>query len=1172
MPNLKGQNIEELLINTSININFRIMNKKFSTLLAGAALLGAVTANAGGPVKTVAADGLYQLAVDVTGATTGTDRVLTMDKDGKLLPLTYNQIAANPDTLAYSLWCVEVTAEGYGKAPVYNFTNKATGQRLDVAYAGTALNGAAKPASGATYAATGAVVGGEMQDWAFSATYKDAMNPATLYSYFHADSVVGLKLNTSNVFVLGKATATTAQADAQTGSVFTKFTLVEPDSIVMNANAVNTIFGTQTADKGVKLTFVDDKNNTTLKNYFTDDAKFFAVDAEDNGTVDPSWLRIITGKKADSTFVYVDTAYVNENGARFLGFNTKQLTYAKLNAAGTTKHTVADTLGTALKDQSKFRFVYFPAKDSLVIQVKQVTYTKDGKNGKFGAAIAANTAEIIKLKADGTFDSTNSVNATNADVDQYGKANYVTVQDLVKADQIRIATIYFKKEVEIALNYKGCGTYTTTKTSIADGVYLIKSAKTGKYLSVPIHNDTTWVNNVEQTNTAEWVTLDLQDANHMPAYQWVVLKVNATDKNNVSPINAWNREYSPAVTYSGIQLNKNVGAKYYYASNFAGDSLEFVPVDKKYYSDKYLGYKNLSEEELMINKYTFNYWHPYATDKYIAVVKDSTMTVKDGMTAFKIQTKGKEHAYGYNPSAINGDKGRIPGLAQLVRKMYQISYDGAIFGNYDEAKENKYTVSKLNASSDSVYFKENNCIELAEGAGYNHYYAILETSTNGIIRNYKAGVSDYDANASLKAQTLKETRTSAFYIAPDQTPLYRQFDNKLVGENADNSTDSLYFVESIRQEYLMDEWNPNLTTETVDYAGIWNKDKANGKLAFRIDTAWLTRGAGKVKPQYLVSAYRELIEGEKIIPCTETTNNHITADGKVTDDPYQCVHAVHVKTPAFIYGKYLVNFSDSAKANIAASVNPYLFNTKAVSNSSYTRVGFVPAVQYGDTLFVLTGKYKGMTAEQLKNEGIEAISADYHKNYASFINVLTGDKHKNVTWSFRYVNPDLAAIAYVDGKEGENNSFLIESNVYGATDTQYQTVAGDASRAIAPKNAAAWLKMHNGCLVLTDKAATFEAAKTGGDGALVFNAYQKTDAEDMVTSNDEVSVEGVSVVAGNGTVTVQGAAGKSVVITNILGKVVAETVLTSDNATISVPAGIVAVAVDGEEAVKTVVK
>ena len=64
----------------------------------------------------------------------------------------------------------------------------------------------------------------------------------------------------------------------------------------------------------------------------------------------------------------------------------------------------------------------------------------------------------------------------------------------------------------------------------------------------------------------------------------------------------------------------------------------------------------------------------------------------------------------------------------------------------------------------------------------------------------------------------------------------------------------------------------------------------------------------------------------------------------------------------------------------------------------------------------------------------------------------------------------------------------------------------------------------------------------------------------------------ISVISGNGTITVQGAAGKKVVISNILGKVVAETVLTSDNATISVPAGIVAVAVDGEEAVKAVVK
>ena len=83
----------------------------------------------------------------------------------------------------------------------------------------------------------------------------------------------------------------------------------------------------------------------------------------------------------------------------------------------------------------------------------------------------------------------------------------------------------------------------------------------------------------------------------------------------------------------------------------------------------------------------------------------------------------------------------------------------------------------------------------------------------------------------------------------------------------------------------------------------------------------------------LISAFQDVIAGEKIIPCTED-GKHIKPDGTPTDNPYECVHAVHIKTPAFVYGKYLVNFSDSA-ATCEADVNPFIFNTKAVSNSSY---------------------------------------------------------------------------------------------------------------------------------------------------------------------------------------------------------------------------------------------
>ena len=1090
------------------------MNKKFSTLLAGAALLGAVTANGAVKLNQGANNGLYQLKAG-SAFLSITENSTTHEDEIKMV----SHSSAN---LGGTMWCVTVDAENQGQNPKYDFTNK-IGKFLGLEIS-TIKGKAAAP-----LAAVPAVVGGDLSGWKFSPVFKNGVEKSVLYSYFTNDSVIGLKVNTSGDVEMVKTIATTAGI---TAAGFTEFELVEAASIVVSgADELNTIFGTQDKKAGITLKFTPDVLGDGAVNYFTE--KKFTVEA--SGTA--NYFHVL---RADSSYLYVDTAYTNAvGGARFLAYNWSNLkdTYK----TGTKNHaTPKDSINaTDLSDQYKFMFTYWPSNDSLEIQVKSLlktseTYWKD-------------------------------VTATTAMQNQH-----ISLQELLK-DKVRILTVDAAQNTKIELGFAGCKVLPTTKTTVDDGVYVIRNAKTGKYYAAPLYNESA-------SSKYEWVTLDIQDAAHMPAYQWVVLKKNVTDKNKVSAVDLYNREYNDGTAADAtLQLNKNAGATYMYAASF-GDSLEFIPVAKEIYTDKYVGYKHLTNDELITNKYTFNYWHPYASDKFIGV-KDSTMNVLEGKKAFTLKSSYKEHAYGYNPSeevSGNADKkitGRIPGLVRPVRTMYIITNGETTFRNHNVAVESKYKLSKYypNTTNDSVYFKENNHIE------GNHYYAILEATSTGAISTHKAGVSDYDASATLKAQVMGETRTSAFAIAPDETPLYRQFNNELLGENVDNSADSLMFKETIRGEYLMDEHNGALLNKDVDYAGIWSEGKADGKLAFRIDTAWLTRGAGKVKPQYLVSAYRELIEGEKIIPCTET-GKHITADGQVTEDPYQCVHAVHVKTPAFIYGKYLVNYSDSAAAVAARkeALNPYLFNTKAVSNSSYTRVGFVPAVQYGDTLIVLTGKYKAMTADQLKNEGIESIMAVYKKDYPKFINVLSGDKHKNVTWSFRYVNPDKAALAYVDGKEGENNSFLIESNVYATGtdgDNQYQTIKGDLAKAIAPNEAAAWLKMHNGCLVLTDASSTFGAAKTGGDGALVFNAYSKTEDDDMVTSNDNINnVEGVSVVAGNGTVTVQGAAGKSVVITNILGKVVAETVLTSDNATIAVPAGIVAVAVEGEEAVKTIVK
>ena len=73
------------------------------------------------------------------------------------------------------------------------------------------------------------------------------------------------------------------------------------------------------------------------------------------------------------------------------------------------------------------------------------------------------------------------------------------------------------------------------------------------------------------------------------------------------------------------------------------------------------------------------------------------------------------------------------------------------------------------------------------------------------------------------------------------------------------------------------------------------------------------------------------------------------------------------------------------------------------------------------------------------------------------------------------------------------------------------------------------------------------------------------------TANETIAAGNVVVAGTNGAVVVKGAEGKNVIVSTILGKVVANEVVSSDNAQITAPAGIVVVSVDGES-FKVVVK
>ena len=151
-----------------------------------------------------------------------------------------------------------------------------------------------------------------------------------------------------------------------------------------------------------------------------------------------------------------------------------------------------------------------------------------------------------------------------------------------------------------------------------------------------------------------------------------------------------------------------------------------------------------------------------------------------------------------------------------------------------------------------------------------------------------------------------------------------------------------------------------------------------------------------------------------------------------------------------------------------------------------------------------------------------------------------------------YQNETLVKADSVDYK-GKNTGKIAQFQFkiqYTETDGQYIV-----------ENAAGYLATYNDVLCLSPKTDGIEKSQ-----------LIKLTTTEAPTANEGVAVSEVTVIAGEGQVTIAGAAGKKVVISNILGQVVVNTVITSDNAVIAAPQGVVVVAVEGEEAVKAIVK
>ena len=267
--------------------------------------------------------------------------------------------------------------------------------------------------------------------------------------------------------------------------------------------------------------------------------------------------------------------------------------------------------------------------------------------------------------------------------------------------------------------------------------------------------------------------------------------------------------------------------------------------------------------------------------------------------------------------------------------------------------------------------------------------------------------------------------------------------------------------------------------------------------------------------QYLLALDTKEVMGDTIWCNASSTHKHATLK-----DSLNCVHTMVSRDSLF--GRFLVCYVDSAKAFADNSDYHRPGDANEYVNNGLFRLGFVEGVHIHG-VEKEAGKLVGKNELIIKNPEGRLSTADKAFNQAKF--------------AFKYVEP----VASVN----EDAPFVIETAYFNAADYKM--------------NGTGFLRNINGVVVVTPDQAD----------ATVFTLNPE---EGGSTANEEIATSEVTVIAGEGQLTIAGAAGKKVVVSNILGQVVANTVLSSDNATIAAPQGVVVVAVEGEEAVKAIVK
>ena len=579
-----------------------------------------------------------------------------------------------------------------------------------------------------------------------------------------------------------------------------------------------------------------------------------------------------------------------------------------------------------------------------------------------------------------------------------------------------------------------------------------------------------------------------------------------------------NRENTNAVIkISKLANTKNVGV--YKVSGDAvidGDLITIEFVEK---ATKYDGYEVIYDNVLMSNAYNLGQYRNTESDVNTYWSENHDKSHQIGATVDKAAA---------TQWRLNLVKKTVDGKPQ-IDTAYVISKMDVLKNNKIEEKADTLAIFKYAFQNleNSEFVKLNGEVNL-------HYYICDEFNKNLATAAVPFALKQKPNNAynyvvveggNLVGSQKVHLANSAELGAWENTFAYGADNNALMVLEKDEAP--MYrkiakgwgdVVRIYREEYPTEELFEKIDEksvvgkDTLSFLNVSNSIK-NANPALFIDTAYVDRvdenGIGNVRYQYLLGVN---VDTDNTYYCPLTDKHNDPEWIKENGGP--CQDAKEFKA---VKGRFLINLVDTAFAYKKEHIhnNPYVNMVEADENLA--KLSFVEGIHSGDTLYITR---QGGEVVKLPMD-----SANF--NVAKF------------------------AFRYVDHKAG---SFKIQ--------TQWKDYQGSKTVKDLEESASdeGYLRWVNGTVVVTNKF-------TNGE---LFNMEENYDGDPV--ANEDVTVSSISVVSTNGAVIIKGAAGKKVAISNLLGQTVASTVISSDNATIAAPAGIVVVAVEGEAAVKAIVK